>query len=61
MIKQGKLNGFEHNFLIQARKINSSMPNFTMDIIQDELNNLGAGGEGGKNNSFGAVLQTWSF
>ena len=41
MIKQGKLNGFEHNFLIQARKINSNMPEFTMQIIQDELNSLG--------------------
>ena len=41
MIKQGKLNGFEHNFLIQARKINSDMPKFTLNIIQDELNNLG--------------------
>ena len=41
MIKQGKLNGFEHNFLIQARKINSDMPKFTTNIIQDELNELG--------------------
>lgn len=41
MIKQGKLNGFEHNFLIQARKINSNMPEFTMQIIQNELNSLG--------------------
>lgn len=41
MIKQGKINGFEHNFLIRARKINSKMPGFTMRIIQDELNCLG--------------------
>lgn len=41
MIEKGKLIGFDHVFLIQARKINSRMPGFTVEITQDSLNSLG--------------------
>lgn len=41
MIEKGKLIGFDHVFLIQARKINSKMPEFTVEITQDSLNSFG--------------------
>jgi nucleotide sugar dehydrogenase len=41
MIQKGKSVGFDHQFLIRARKINSEMPKFTVGIIQDSLNELG--------------------
>ena len=40
MIQKGKEAGFDHQFLIRARKINSEMPNYTAEIIQDSLNDL---------------------
>lgn len=40
MIQKGKENGFEHTFLKKARKINSSMPQYTVHLIQEELNKL---------------------
>ena len=41
MIKKGKDVGFNHDFLSLARRINKSMPDFTVKIIQDELDKLG--------------------
>lgn len=38
MIEKGKSVGFEHTFLMQARKINSSMPRFFFEMIRDALN-----------------------
>ena len=41
MIKRGKEAGFEHNFLLWARKINSSMPRYVANNVQNGLNFLG--------------------
>ncbi|MGM5483439.1 MAG: nucleotide sugar dehydrogenase [Nanobdellota archaeon] len=41
MIQRGKEAGFDHNFLIQARKINSEMPRYTVKVVQNKLNDLG--------------------
>ena len=38
MIEQGKANGFSHNMLSLARKINEKMPEYTMKLIQNRLN-----------------------
>jgi nucleotide sugar dehydrogenase len=40
MIEKGKEIGFDHDFLSLARRINSSMPEFTFRIVQDALNDL---------------------
>jgi len=40
MIQKGKEAGFDHEFLKLARKINSSMPRYTVKIIQNSLNDL---------------------
>ena len=40
MIERGKEVGFDHDFLSLARKINSRMPAFTVDVIQDGLNEV---------------------
>ena len=40
MIEKGKEVGFHHDFLSLARRINSSMPTFTFEIIQNALNNI---------------------
>jgi UDP-N-acetyl-D-glucosamine dehydrogenase len=40
MIQKGKESGFDHEFLKLARKINSSMPRYTVKIIQNTLNEL---------------------
>lgn len=41
MIQKGRDVGFEHNFLIRARKINSSMPRYCANAVQNGLNFLG--------------------
>lgn len=41
MIKKGSKVGFDHGFLIHARRINNGMPAFTVEIVQEELNKLG--------------------
>jgi nucleotide sugar dehydrogenase len=41
MIKKGKEVGFEHNFLLRARKINNSMPRYVANTVQNGLNFLG--------------------
>jgi nucleotide sugar dehydrogenase len=41
MIKKGSKVGFDHGFLIHARRINNEMPAFTVGIVQEELNKLG--------------------
>lgn len=41
MIEKGKEVGFEHAFLSLARKINSNMPLFAVQVIQDGLNDIG--------------------
>lgn len=33
--------GFEHDFLRLARRINSNMPHFTVEVLQDRLNDVG--------------------
>lgn len=38
MIQRGKQVGFDHIFLKQARKINSEMPEFAVQVLQDGLN-----------------------
>jgi UDP-N-acetyl-D-glucosamine dehydrogenase len=40
MIQRGKVAGFNHEFLIRARKINSEMSKYTANLIQDSLNEL---------------------
>ncbi len=40
MIERGKQVGFDHIFLKQARKINSEMPEFALQLLQDGLNEV---------------------
>src|SRR6056297_2755969 len=40
MIERGKQVGFDHVFLKQARKINSEMPEFALQLLQDGLNEV---------------------
>ncbi len=40
MIQKGKASGFDHDFLIQARRINSNMPIYTIKLIQNTLNEI---------------------
>lgn len=40
MIERGRDKGFEHNFLIRARKINAGMPRFVANLLQSRLNFL---------------------
>ncbi len=39
LIEQAKKKGFDHHFLRVAREINNSMPNYTVELMQDLLNN----------------------
>jgi nucleotide sugar dehydrogenase len=41
LIKRAAASGFNHRFLKLAREINNSMPEFTIDILSEELNELG--------------------
>lgn len=41
MIEKGKENEFEHKFLSAARKINNGMADYTVEMLQDLLNEVG--------------------
>lgn len=40
LIERAKKSGFDHKFLKLAREINNSMPEYTVEILQDTLNEL---------------------
>ncbi len=40
LIERAKLSGFDHEFMKIARKINLSMPNYTIELLQDALNEV---------------------
>jgi len=40
LIERAKQSGFDHRFLRIAREINNSMPAYTVELLQDELNSL---------------------
>lgn len=40
MIERGKQLGFNHEFLMLARKINNSMPHYTVELLENELKKL---------------------
>ncbi len=40
LIERAKKNGFDHHFLRVARQINNSMPNYTIEVLQDLLNEV---------------------
>jgi nucleotide sugar dehydrogenase len=40
LIERAKENGFDHKFLRTAREINNSMPAYTVELLQDALNEL---------------------
>ncbi len=48
LIERAKMSGFTHHFLDWARKINLSMPSYVVDVVQEELNLLGAPLRGAK-------------
>lgn len=41
MIEKGRQAGFDHEFLKLARKINSGMPIYTVNLLQNALNDIG--------------------
>lgn len=41
LIERAKENGFDHKFLKLAREINNSMPDYTVEMLQDALNSIG--------------------
>lgn len=48
LIERAKENGFDHRLLRIAREINNSMPAYAVELLQDELNNLGIAMKGAK-------------
>jgi nucleotide sugar dehydrogenase len=48
LIDNAKNYGFDHEFLSLARKINNSMPEFTVNLLVEELNKLGKSVKGTK-------------
>jgi UDP-N-acetyl-D-glucosamine dehydrogenase len=48
LIDNAKNFGFDHEFLLLARKINNSMPEYTVELLLDELNKLGKSAKGAK-------------
>jgi len=40
LIRQAKKNGFNHKFLELAREINESMPEYTVELLSEELNKI---------------------
>lgn len=40
LIERAKASGFDHEFLKIARKVNNSMPDYTVELLQDELNKI---------------------
>ncbi len=41
LIERAKETGFDHKFLKIAREINNSMPSYTVELLQDALNEIG--------------------
>ncbi|MDB9739799.1 nucleotide sugar dehydrogenase, partial [Candidatus Pelagibacter sp.] len=41
MIERGRVAGFDHDFLKLARKINSNMPIYSLNLLQNSLNEIG--------------------
>lgn len=41
LIERAKLSGFDHKFLKLAREINNSMPEYTVNLLSNKLNNIG--------------------
>lgn len=41
LIRYGRENGFEHRFLVAAREINSTMPHYTVDLLERTLEEKG--------------------
>lgn len=48
MIEKGKENDFEHKFLSAARHINDGMADYTVELLQDKLNEVGMAVKGTK-------------
>jgi UDP-N-acetyl-D-glucosamine dehydrogenase len=48
LIKRAKQNGFDHKFLRLAREINNSMPDYTVNCLINELNELSKSVKGAK-------------
>lgn len=40
LIERAKASGFDHEFLKIARKVNNSMPEYTVEVLQDKLNDI---------------------
>jgi len=40
LIERAKLSGFDHEFMKIARKVNLSMPEYTIELLQDALNEV---------------------
>lgn len=40
LIKRAKQSGFDHRFLKYAREVNNSMPEYTVELLQDGLNHV---------------------
>lgn len=40
LIERAKASGFDHEFLKIARKVNNSMPEYTVELLQDALNDV---------------------
>jgi nucleotide sugar dehydrogenase len=40
LIERAKLSGFDHEFMKIARKVNLSMPEYTIELLQDALNEI---------------------
>ncbi|HOW60235.1 MAG TPA: nucleotide sugar dehydrogenase [Candidatus Moranbacteria bacterium] len=40
LIERAKASGFDHEFLKTARKVNNSMPEYTVELLQDALNQI---------------------
>lgn len=53
MIEKGRQAGFDHEFLKLARKINSNMPIYTVNLLQNALNQLGMPTQGVKVGVYG--------
>lgn len=41
LIERAKVSGFDHKFLRTAREINNSMPEYTVELLQEALNEIG--------------------
>ena len=53
MIEKGRQAGFDHEFLKLARKINSNMPIYTVQLVQNSLNALGLAVKGARIGVYG--------